>query len=186
MPALVCDARRLMHRLALALILASAACGTDDPSVTGSDDSTGATGSSDTGATTDGLSQSGGQEGDSDASQLDTSDGGTTQGVDGTAGTTASPTTAGNSTGPSAESTTGSEEGTDSDSNSDTGPNTTGDPGCGNGSVEPGEQCDGDNLQGFDCGALGLGVGDLGCDSVTCTFDTSMCRQGGGTGFGGL
>jgi hypothetical protein len=47
--------------------------------------------------------------------------------------------------------------------------------------VAPGEQCDGDDLQGFDCASLGLGGGDLFCDPVTCTFDTSMCEPVGGT-----
>ena len=55
-------------------------------------------------------------------------------------------------------------------------------PGCGNGVVEPGEQCDGMNLQGFDCASLGLGGGILACDPVLCVFDTSMCMPGGGTG----
>src|SRR5688572_16314030 len=50
----------------------------------------------------------------------------------------------------------------------------------GAGMVSPGEQCDGANLQGFDCTSLGLGTGSLGCDPVTCTFDTSMCMGGGG------
>ena len=55
--------------------------------------------------------------------------------------------------------------------------------GCGDGNIDPGEQCDGNNLQGFTCAALGLGGGMLSCDPVTCTFDTSMCNPGmGGTG----
>jgi hypothetical protein len=69
---------------------------------------------------------------------------------------------------------------------SPTGDDTTGGPtiGCGNDLVEPGEQCDGSNLQGFDCSSLGLGGGTLNCDPVTCTFDTSMCMatSGGSTG----
>lgn len=56
--------------------------------------------------------------------------------------------------------------------------------GCGDGMVSPGEQCDGVNLQGFDCSSLGLGSGTLACDPMTCTFDTSMCMGGGG-GTGG-
>lgn len=55
-------------------------------------------------------------------------------------------------------------------------------PGCGNGVVDPGEQCDGMDLQGFDCASLGLGGGVLACDPVMCVFDTSMCMPGGGTG----
>jgi hypothetical protein len=53
---------------------------------------------------------------------------------------------------------------------------------CGDGMINPGEQCDGANLQGFDCASLGLGGGMLACDPITCTFDTSMCMPpGGGT-----
>jgi hypothetical protein len=46
---------------------------------------------------------------------------------------------------------------------------------CGNGRIEPGEQCDGTNLQGFDCESLGLGGGTLVCDLVLCVFDTADC-----------
>lgn len=54
--------------------------------------------------------------------------------------------------------------------------------GCGDGVVSPGEQCDGADLQGFDCASLGLGTGSLGCDPVMCTFDTQMCESDtGGT-----
>ncbi|MBX7078482.1 MAG: hypothetical protein K1X88_04775 [Nannocystaceae bacterium] len=54
--------------------------------------------------------------------------------------------------------------------------------GCGDGMVSPGEQCDGDELQGFTCMSLGLNGGTLSCDPVTCTFDTSMCMStSGGT-----
>ncbi len=61
---------------------------------------------------------------------------------------------------------------------STTGPETTGpDGGCGDGMVVPGEQCDGADLQGFDCASLGLGGGTLSCDPVTCSFDTSMCMS---------
>lgn len=61
---------------------------------------------------------------------------------------------------------------------------TSGDPpgGCGDGAIDAGEQCDGNNLQGFNCSSLGLGSGTLACDPVTCTFDTSMCGStSGGT-----
>lgn len=47
--------------------------------------------------------------------------------------------------------------------------------GCGDGMISPGEQCDGLDLQGFDCESLGLGGGVLSCDPVMCTFDTSRC-----------
>jgi cysteine-rich repeat protein len=52
---------------------------------------------------------------------------------------------------------------------------------CGDGIIQPGEQCDGADLQGFDCASLGLGGGVLACDPITCTFDTSMCMPAGGT-----
>ncbi len=45
---------------------------------------------------------------------------------------------------------------------------------CGNGIVEQGEQCDGDNLYGESCASLGHGGGQLYC-SVFCTFDVNMC-----------
>jgi hypothetical protein len=43
--------------------------------------------------------------------------------------------------------------------------------------VGMGEQCDGADLQNFDCSTLGLGSGTLACDPMTCTFDTSMCMS---------
>ncbi len=48
-------------------------------------------------------------------------------------------------------------------------------PTCGNGVVDPGEQCDMLDLQGFSCLDLGLGDGELACAAGTCTFDTSDC-----------
>jgi hypothetical protein len=48
---------------------------------------------------------------------------------------------------------------------------------CGNGVIDAGEQCDGGNLQGFDCQSLGLNGGTLACDDTMCTFDTSMCSS---------
>jgi hypothetical protein len=68
-------------------------------------------------------------------------------------------------------------------------PTTEGDgdptPTCGNGIVDPGEQCDGANLNGFSCVDLGYSGGMLACDPLTCTFDASGCTtntDGGGTG----
>lgn len=51
--------------------------------------------------------------------------------------------------------------------------------GCGDGVVEPGEQCDGVDVQGLDCETLGIGEGELSCDPILCTFDTSQCVPGG-------
>lgn len=63
---------------------------------------------------------------------------------------------------------------------------------CGNGIVEPGEDCDGANLNGKTCVTLGLGFigGTLSC-KVDCTFNTTACTlpapppPGGGGGGGG-
>lgn len=54
---------------------------------------------------------------------------------------------------------------------------------CGNGVIEGNEQCDGDNINGFTCEALGYLSGTLQCDAVTCTFDTQLCTadDSGGT-----
>ena len=48
---------------------------------------------------------------------------------------------------------------------------------CGNGSLDPGEQCDGALLGGQDCTTIGLGYegGTLSC-AVTCLFNTSLCE----------
>jgi hypothetical protein len=46
---------------------------------------------------------------------------------------------------------------------------------CGDGMVGPGEACDGMDLGGVDCDALGFDGGTLACDAVTCQLDTSMC-----------
>lgn len=45
---------------------------------------------------------------------------------------------------------------------------------CGNGVIEPGEQCDGSDLGGASCIALGYTGGALAC-SMTCNLDTSGC-----------
>jgi cysteine-rich repeat protein len=46
---------------------------------------------------------------------------------------------------------------------------------CGDGVVHAGvEQCDGLNLNGSDCGTLGLSGGGLRCDA-SCQYDTSSC-----------
>lgn len=49
---------------------------------------------------------------------------------------------------------------------------------CGNGTVEFGESCDTDALEGEDCLSLGFGGGTLAC-SETCEFDTSACETCG-------
>lgn len=51
----------------------------------------------------------------------------------------------------------------------------TGSPSCGNGIIDDGEQCDGGNTGGFGCTDLGYSGGTLGCDPMSCTYDTSTC-----------
>ncbi len=45
---------------------------------------------------------------------------------------------------------------------------------CGNGVIESGEQCEGDNLAGATCTSRGYINGALSCD-VACDWDTSGC-----------
>jgi hypothetical protein len=68
-------------------------------------------------------------------------------------------------------------ESTESESTEST---TTGEPSCGDGRIaEDMEQCEGDDLDGFDCLALGYWGGTLACDPITCTFDASGCTLAG-------
>lgn len=56
---------------------------------------------------------------------------------------------------------------------------------CGNGVIDPGEDCDGSNLAGATCMKLMNGSGTLGC-TADCMYDTSMCMTGtGGSGGAG-
>lgn len=59
---------------------------------------------------------------------------------------------------------------------------------CGNGVVEPGEQCDGSDWGTItDCSDFGFSAGSLSCDSNTCMFDVSFCTgfpSGGSCGDG--
>lgn len=65
-------------------------------------------------------------------------------------------------------------------------------PGCGDGIITSGEQCDGSNLGGSSCSSLGFSSGILSCGSA-CTFNTYQClmapqnppSSGGGGGGGG-
>lgn len=47
---------------------------------------------------------------------------------------------------------------------------------CGNGMVDAGEQCDGNDLGGSNCAALGFDMGVVAC-TATCTYDTSGCSN---------
>lgn len=45
---------------------------------------------------------------------------------------------------------------------------------CGNGALDPGEQCDGAELDGWTCYEAGFDAGDMQCNA-DCTLDTSSC-----------
>ena len=45
---------------------------------------------------------------------------------------------------------------------------------CGNGVIDPGEQCDGGDFDGATCRSIGLPAGELGCTKA-CSFDTRRC-----------
>jgi len=51
-------------------------------------------------------------------------------------------------------------------------------PTCGNGALDPGEQCDGINLNGATCASRGFASGTLSCSS-SCTFSTGQCSNCG-------
>ena len=47
---------------------------------------------------------------------------------------------------------------------------------CGDGIQQGQEECDGDDLDGYDCEMLGYSAGELACDD-SCIFDTSNCIE---------
>lgn len=98
--------------------------------------------------------------GDSDATTSTNTDGESTGDTtaDGTDTTDASDTT----------------DDTDTETDTDTDTDT---PVCGNGSIDPGEQCDGVNLGGSSCVDHGFDGGVLACDPVVCVYDTSGCTD---------
>lgn len=63
------------------------------------------------------------------------------------------------------------------DTSPDTG-NVPVNPVCGNGFVEPGEQCDGADLNGESCQGQGFAGGALGC-TAACTLDAAGCTTAG-------
>lgn len=131
------------------------------------------------------------------SSGTDTSTGapGTTTTADPTTGpdttsTTVAPTTNGPTTTPptsttDADTTTTGDVDTTTTTQTTQTTQTTDPAGCGNGQIDPNEQCDGANLNGFTCESLGNAGGSLGCDPVTCTFDTSLCMGNSSSGTSG-
>jgi hypothetical protein len=55
---------------------------------------------------------------------------------------------------------------------------------CGDGFKDPGESCDGSDLNSATCVSQGFASGSLSCSS-TCTFVTTSCASSGGGGGGG-
>jgi hypothetical protein len=53
---------------------------------------------------------------------------------------------------------------------------------CGNGVIDPNEECDWGNLNGGTCVGEGFDNGTLGCAPGTCTYDTSGCLNCPGVG----
>jgi hypothetical protein len=46
---------------------------------------------------------------------------------------------------------------------------------CGNGIIDPNEQCDPAAALSTTCANMNMGTGVLACNKITCAFDTSMC-----------
>ena len=55
-----------------------------------------------------------------------------------------------------------------------TDPNDADDNFCGDGTLQPNEECEGSNLQGETCGGLGLGTGNLTCTN-RCVYNVASC-----------
>lgn len=55
---------------------------------------------------------------------------------------------------------------------------------CGDGFIDPGESCEGSNLNGATCVTQGFASGTLSCSS-SCAYVTTSCTAGGGGGGGG-
>lgn len=162
--------------VALCLSILAPGCG-DDGSIT-----SGLSGANGGGSGTDSSSSdSSGSGGSSESSGSGSSSGNSTDPTTGSGTSTTTNTT--NTTLP--PQTTGDlTTGMDTTTTGQTTMNTTNPAGCGNNNIDPNEQCDGANLNGFTCESLGNAGGTLACDPVTCTFDTSMC-MGNGSGTSG-
>ncbi|PCC67602.1 hypothetical protein SAMN02745121_02238 [Nannocystis exedens] len=114
-----------------------------------------------------------------------TTTGDPTTGPDTTTSTTLAPTTQGPTSTTLPDTTTTGDIDTSTTSTQTSQTQTTDPAGCGNGQIDPNEQCDGANLNGFTCESLGNAGGSLGCDPVTCTFDTSLCMGNSSSGTSG-
>lgn len=167
--------RVMVWRGALFTLLTMAlipACGDDEG--TGNSLSGGSqTASASAGSSGSSGSGSSGGSGDASSGSASASDGSSSSSG---GGSTGSETTG---VGTTSDGTTSTTDGT-STSTSTSG--TTGGGACNNGILDPGEQCDGNNLGGFTCESLGYGGGTLSCDAVMCILDTSLCEMGGSTG----
>jgi len=134
----------------------------------GSEDTTekGSTGEEGESETNEGSEQNGANEeqgGTTDEQVEESEQGSTTEGD----------TEQGTEQGSEAEEETNNEDNQNNqESTSETGEQ--GDSLCGNGLIDEGEQCDGDNLGGFDCSSLGYQGGILSCNS-DCSFNTTDC-----------
>jgi len=163
-------ARRL-YLVSLSACLWSA-CG-DDEGVAASLGTGSATTAASAGSGSSGSSSGSSSEGSSgSATTADTADT-----ADTTADTSGDPTTG--STGSDTGSPTTGSTGSDT---ADTGSTTAAPAECGNGVIDRGEQCDGEDFGGFDCMGLGYSGGSISCDPVMCILDSSMCEMGDSTG----
>jgi hypothetical protein len=87
-------------------------------------------------------------------------------------GTGSETSTAGTDT----ETETGDPAGEEGESGEESGEETGGGEACGNGTLEFGEACEGDNLDGQDCEDLGFVGGELAC-SDQCMLDATGCTN---------
>jgi len=95
---------------------------------------------------------------------------GLTGGAGGSGGATSSTSTTSSAGGAAASSSSSSSSSAAASSSSTGGPDL-----CGNGTKDPGEQCDGSDFGGLTCEALGLGPGQLVCNAY-CSIVATGCQ----------
>ncbi len=97
---------------------------------------------------------------------------------EGTSSTTLTTATTAETSATTADTSTGADatEPTESATESGSESTSTGGETCGNGMLDDGEQCDGDDLGGASCESMRLGSGTLAC-SDTCMFDSGGCTS---------